>query len=143
MPDIFHNFQIKSSPKQVFEAISSPEGASVWWALSASGRPELGSVYKLDFGPGYHWKGRVAACTAPSHFEWELIEADDEWLGLKIGFHLEGDESRTKVRFYNTGWAEENEHFRNSNYCWAMYLRLLKRFVEYRERIPYEERLNV
>ena len=35
------------------------------------------------------------------------------------------------------------EHFRISSYCWAMYLRVLKRGVEFGEAVPYKDRLNV
>ncbi|MCH8956850.1 SRPBCC domain-containing protein, partial [candidate division KSB1 bacterium] len=38
---------------------------------------------------------------------------------------------------------EANEHYRVSCYCWAMYLRLLKRYVEHGETVPYEDRLDV
>jgi hypothetical protein len=45
--------------------------------------------------------------------------------------------------FRHTGWAEPNEHFRISNHCWAMYLRILRRYLEYGEIVPYEQRLDV
>ena len=35
-----------------------------------------------------------------------------------------------------------NEHWRISCYCWAMYLRLIRRYLEYGETIPYESRLD-
>jgi hypothetical protein len=34
-------------------------------------------------------------------------------------------------------------HYRTSSFCWAMYLRLLKRYVEHGEVVPYEKRLDV
>jgi hypothetical protein len=49
----------------------------------------------------------------------------------------------TQVRFAHTGWPEANEHYRISCYCWAMYLRVLKRHLEFGERVPYEKRLEV
>ena len=30
------------------------------------------------------------------------------------------------VRFHHCGWLTANEHFRISNHCWAMYLRILR-----------------
>ena len=32
---------------------------------------------------------------------------------------------------------------RTSCYCWVMYLRILKRYVEHGEMVPYERRLDV
>ena len=48
----------------------------------------------------------------------------------------------TQVRFHHVGWPEPSEHYRISCFCWAMYLRLLKRYVEKGERVPYEARLD-
>jgi hypothetical protein len=47
------------------------------------------------------------------------------------------------VRFHHTGWPQSNDHYRISCYCWAMYLRLLKRNVERGEVVPFGQRLEV
>jgi hypothetical protein len=60
-----------------------------------------------------------------------------------VGFLLQEKDGLTQVSFHHTGWPENNEHYRISCYCWAMYLRLLKRYVEYGEVVPYEDRLEV
>jgi len=41
------------------------------------------------------------------------------------------------------GWPAVNEHYRISSYCWAMYLRILQRYLEHNESVPYESRLTV
>jgi hypothetical protein len=46
------------------------------------------------------------------------------------------------VYFYHLCWPEANEHWRVSNYCWAMYLRILKRYLESGESVAYEKRLD-
>jgi uncharacterized protein YndB with AHSA1/START domain len=48
----------------------------------------------------------------------------------------------TQVRFYHRRWSAENERYRVSCHCWALYLRLLRRQVEYAESVPYEKRLD-
>jgi len=49
----------------------------------------------------------------------------------------------TQVHFHHTGWPDADDHYRVSCYCWAMYLRLLKRYLEHDEVVPYEDRLDV
>ena len=49
----------------------------------------------------------------------------------------------SRVLFYHKGWPSENECWRVSCSCWAMYLRLLRRNLEYGEFVPYEKRLEV
>jgi hypothetical protein len=61
-----------------------------------------------------------------------------------VGFALEDlGNGRTWVRFHHTGWPDASEHYRTSSHCWALYLRILRRFVEHGETVPYADRLNV
>ncbi|HJZ67403.1 MAG TPA: SRPBCC domain-containing protein [Blastocatellia bacterium] len=142
MHDIFQHFPIKASAMQVFDAVSTPTGLDAWWTKSSSGLPELGSEYKLGFGPGYDWVARVSRSDAGREFELEMTSSQEDWLGTRVGFELEEKDGATQVRFHHIGWPESNEHYRVSCYCWSMYLRLLKRYVERGEVVPYEERLD-
>lgn len=46
------------------------------------------------------------------------------------------------VDFLHSGWSGAGEHYRTSCYCWAMYLRLMKKYAETGDEIPYGERLD-
>ena len=143
MADIYHDFPIKASPERVFEAVTSPDGLDAWWTKRSAGRPSEGTEYELWFGPGFDWRARVTRADAPSDFELQVTRADPDWIGTRVGFHLEGARDATQVRFYHTGWPTPNEHWRISCYCWAMYLRILRRHLENGELVPYEQRLDV
>lgn len=143
MADIFHYFPINAQIEKIFEKISTSKGVDNWWSKSSTGNPTPGSDYKFDFGPDYSWKAVVSKCIPNEVFELTFTESDNDWNGSKVGFILIDRKEKTDVHFYHTGWKEDNEHYRISNYCWAMYLRLLKRNIEFGEVIPYEERLNV
>ena len=140
MPNVFQDFPIKAPARQVFGAVSTPAGLDAWWSQRSSGQPGQGAEYKLGFGPGYDWLARVSRFAPNTEFELELIEADEDWQGTRLGFLLEENEGGTQVRFHHTGWPEANDHYRGSCYCWAMYLRLLKRYVELGETVAYEDR---
>lgn len=143
MADIIHYFLIKASPQKVFPAISTPAGLDVWWTKESSGVPEVGADYELYFGPGYDWRAVVSRCVPGTEFELELTSAHEDWQGTRMGIILKEKDDITDVRFHHCGWPEDNEHYRISCYCWAMYLRLLKRYVEFGEVVPYETRLDV
>ena len=143
MADIYHHFPIKAPQQKVFAAVSTPKGLDVWWTKRSSGEPGEGAEYKLSFGPGYDWQAVVSRCIPDTEFELELTSAQGDWQGTRVGFHLEEKEGVTEVRFHHSRWPEDNEHYRSSCYCWAMYLRLLKRYVEHGEVVPYEDRLDV
>ena len=142
MPDIFQDLPIKASAQKVFQAVASPAGLDAWWTKTSSGQAEKGAQYDLGFGPGYDWRATVSRCVPGSEFELQLVSADEDWKGTRVGFLLEENDGVTRLRFHHTGWPESNEHYRVSCYCWAAYLRLLRRYVENGEVVPYEERLD-
>ena len=142
MPDILHDFPIEAAPARVFAALTTPAGLDQWWTLRSTGTPRLGAEYVLDFGPEYVWKARVSRCVPDAEFELEVTDADPEWIGTKVGFELSATPVGTEVRFRHAGWPRESEHFRVSSYCWAMYLRILRRHIEHGESVPYARRLD-
>jgi uncharacterized protein YndB with AHSA1/START domain len=142
MADILQDFPIRARPPRVFEAVSTPDGLNNWWTLSSAGRPIEGTEYELNFGPEHHWRGVVACCVPDSEFELHITRGDADWTGTYVGFRLELRDRKTWVRFRHSGWPEPNEHFRVSCHCWALYLRVLRRYLESGEIVPYDRRLD-
>jgi uncharacterized protein YndB with AHSA1/START domain len=142
MPDILHDFPVAAPAPRVFAACATPAGLDAWWTLRREGVAAVGATWRLDFGPGYLWTADVRAYAPDREVEWELVEADDDWVHTRVGIALEPDGDATRLRFRHAGWREANAHYRTSCFCWAMYLRLMKRFVEEGERVAYEERLE-
>jgi uncharacterized protein YndB with AHSA1/START domain len=143
MPDILHDFPIDVSPARVYDAVATPKGLDEWWTSKSAGKPQVGNEYQLGFGPKYDWRAKVTRAEPGKSFELEITRSDEDWNGTRVGFELEGSGTSTQVRFHHTGWPKNNDHYRISCYCWAMYLRVMKRNLEFGERVPYEDRLNV
>lgn len=143
MADILHEFPIKAPPRQVFDLVSTAEGIDRWWAKRSAGDSRAGSELALGFGPGYDWRARVIACEPPAVFELQMTSADGDWAGTRVRFELAAHGNGTWVSFRHEGWPEANEHYRISCFCWAMYLRVLRRYAEHGEVVPYEDRLDV
>lgn len=140
MANIVYVFPIKSSRKEVFEAVSTPKGLDAWWTKRASGEPAQGAEYELWFGPDYDWRAVVSRCQRESEFELQMTAASTNWNRTRVGFLLEYKGGVTQVQFHHSDWPALNDHYKVSSFCWAMYLRLLKRYVELGEVIPYEGR---
>ena len=143
MPDIRHDLLVRAPLASVWRALVTPAGLDAWWTLRSAGEPVLGADYELDFGPGYVWRGSVQRCEPERALEWEIRDAHEDWEGTRVGFELEESEGRTQVRFHHAGWKQAGAHYRGSCYCWAMYLRVMKRHVEHGEWVDYGERLEV
>jgi len=143
MPDILHNLTIQSSAENVYEVLTTPKGLAAWWTKSSSGHPELGAEYQLFFSDEYDWRAIVLENDENTKFVFEIITADEDWTGTKVKFFLTRKGDSTDLQFEHTGWKETNDHFRVSSYCWAKYLRLLKKFIEEEVIVPYDERQNL
>ena len=143
MPDIYHDFIIVAKKPAVFAAISTSRGLDEWWTETSAGEPSIGAQYQLGFGPGVDWRARVTEILTNQTFELQITGADPDWTDSRIRFDLFDGAAATTVRFRHLGWPSNNEHYRVSCFCWAMYLRILRRYVEHGERVPYEKRLNV
>lgn len=144
MADIIHEFIVKAPPEQVFELFATPSGMEKWWTKASAGESREGGTIRLNFGPQYNWQAVVTRHAAPSSFELRMIEAHPDWIGTRVRCELLPDgKNATRVRFHHTGWPEQNEHWRVSCFCWAMYLRILRRKLEYGETVEYEKRLDV
>jgi uncharacterized protein YndB with AHSA1/START domain len=143
MPDVLLDLPIRAPIDRVFQAVSTPRGLDCWWTKQSAGSPAEETEFELGFGPEYNWRARVTRCVPNSEFELRMILADDDWTGTFVGFQLEDRNGTTWVKFHHTGWPSANEHFRISSNCWAMYLRILRRYLEHGEQVPYEDRLDV
>ena len=142
MVNIVHYFPINAPIEKAYEEVSQPKGLDAWWTLSSSGEPKTGGVYELNFGPGYEWRAEVTRAEHPFAFELRMIDAHEDWLGTSVSFDLTAKDSMTFVLFQHLNWKEENEHYRTSCFCWAMYLRLMKRHIEFGEFVEYAKRLD-
>jgi uncharacterized protein YndB with AHSA1/START domain len=142
MADILQDFPINADLARVFQAVTTPQGLDSWWTKRSGGTPVEGAEYELRFGPQYDWRGRVTRIVPDREFELQITVADTDWLDTRVGFRLEAKGEGTWLRFYHSGWRDQNEHYRVSVHCWALYLRILRRFLEHGERVSYEERLN-
>lgn len=143
MFDIFQDFIIKASVSKVFDAMTTSEGLEKWWTKKSSGKPAGGETYSLWFGVGHDWHAVVSKCIPGKEFEFLMKTSDRDWNGTRVGFMLDEKKNGTIVHFYHVGWPSLNEHYRLSAYWWAMYLRILKRYVENGEEVAYENRLDM
>ncbi|HMB64057.1 MAG TPA: SRPBCC domain-containing protein [Eudoraea sp.] len=144
MHNIYHYFQINCPIEKVFQGISEPELIDQWWAKKTEGTVETDAHYKLGFGLENNWEAKVIVCNKPTKFGLIVIKAHEDWVNTVVKFDLfSNGKEQTSVHFYHNDWRVDNEHYRISNYCWAMGLRILKRYLEHGEVVQYEDRLNV
>ena len=143
MREIIFDLPIAAPVPAVFQAISTPAGLDQWWTARSAGIARAGAEYELWFGPEFDWRATVTRCEVDRAFELRLTRAMPDWVDTTVGFTLDAGAHGTELHFVHRGWPEKGPHYRTSAYCWAMYLRILKRFLEHGEIVPYADRLAV
>jgi uncharacterized protein YndB with AHSA1/START domain len=142
LPDIVYEFPIRATRAAVFRALTTAQGLDAWWSKTSSGVPEVGNEYHLGFGPEYAWRAVVTHAVPNQGFELLMTTADADWTGSRVRFDLADEGASTRLVFHHRGWPSDNEHYRVSCFCWALYLRVLRRYVERGELVAYEDRLD-
>jgi uncharacterized protein YndB with AHSA1/START domain len=142
MPDILHDLPVQAPIEKVFDAVAMPRGLDAWWTLRSAGGARTGAIWELFFGDEYDWRGTVSRFEFGRLIEWTMTRSDPDWQGTRVGIELTPIDGGTRVEFWHCGWREANAHYRTSSFCWAMYLRLLKKHCETDDIVPYDRRLE-
>lgn len=129
MADIRHNVAIKATPEKIYEALTTQEGLSSWWAKQTLARPEAGFVNIFTFGT-FRNEIKITNLIPGKRVEWQCIDSIQEWIGTNISFDLEEKDGRTILRFAHTGWQAVTDMFAGCNYDWGRFMTSLKSFCE-------------
>jgi len=142
MYEILHDLHINAKPSQVYSLISTPGGLNKWWTKEAEGKAKEGNKFRFFFSKKYDWSGIVTRCQDKDYIQWKMVECDDDWDDTYVGFELFPKDGGTLVSFHHRNWKIKNDHYRRTNYCWALYLRLMKKYLEDDEFVPYDHRID-
>ncbi len=130
MADILHRIGVEhASPAQVFDALTTIEGLSGWWAEQTSGETGIGGVIEFRFGPG-GIDMAVRELVPDKLVRWEVVGGPAEWIGTEVTFELRQVDGFTIVLFEHTGWREPVEFMHHCSTKWATFLLSLKQLVE-------------
>jgi len=132
MPDILHRVGIKSTPKKVFEAISTVEGLSHWWITDTSGDARQGGIILFGFADM-----KVMESKSNKLVKWKCVRGPKEWVGTELTFQLKPKQGQTFVLFRHSNWKGPVEFMYHCSTKWAVFLLSLKDWLEREEGRPY------
>src|SRR4051794_23210422 len=115
MAEIRHNVMIKATPQKIYEAITTEEGLSGWWAKQSVAKPQIEFVNTFTFGK-FRNEMKVTVLNPSKKVEWQCIDSIDEWIDTNISFDLEEKDGRTILRFAHAGWRAVTDTFAGCNY---------------------------
>jgi len=130
MVDILHRIgTLNTTPDQVFEALTTIDGLSGWWATDTKGQTEVGGVLEFRFAPG-GFDMVVRELVPGKRVLWEVVDGPEEWIGTEIDWQINQSGDYTIVLFQHRGWAEPVEFMYHCSTKWAAFLLSLKELVE-------------
>ena len=127
--DILHRVGIKSSPDEVYEALTTVDGLAGWWTTNTRGDGKVGGVIQFRFGAG-GFDMKVLELQPGGHVLWQVVDGPKEWIGTRVSFDLRKDGDFTIVMFAHKGWKEPVEFMHHCSTKWALFLVSLKSLVE-------------
>ena len=130
MADILHRIGVENgSPQRVYDALSTLDGLSGWWAEKTTGDTDPGGVIEFRFGPG-GIDMKVVELDPGRLVRWEVVGGPEEWIGTEVRFDIRQDGDWTIVLFRHEGWREPVEFMSHCSTKWATYLVSLKQLLE-------------
>lgn len=136
MADILHRVGVRdASPERVYQALTTLEGLSGWWAEKTSGDTELGGVIEFRFAPG-DIDMRVAELDPGRLVRWDVVGGPEEWIGTGVRFDLRQEGDWTIVLFRHQGWREPVEFMNHCTTKWGTFLLSLKQLLETGHGLP-------
>ena len=131
MTDILHRIGVEhSSPKQVYDALTTIDGLSEWWTEDTTGSTDLGGVIAFRFGELGGFDMEVLALDPAGHVRWKVVDGPPEWIGTEVDWRLTQRGAYTNVLFKHEGWREPVEFMHHCSTKWGQFLMSLKSLVE-------------
>ena len=130
MVDILHRIGVRdSSPEAVFDALTTLDGLSGWWARDTSGAVDTGGVIQFRFAVG-GFDMKVVELKTGVRVQWEVVEGPTEWIGTTVNWAINQDGDYTIVLFSHEGWREPVAFMNHCSTKWATFLLSLKSLLE-------------
>jgi uncharacterized protein YndB with AHSA1/START domain len=130
MVDMLHRIGVEgSSPDKLYDALTTLDGLSGWWASDTIGSVEVGGVIKFRFAPG-GFDMKVLELTPGKHVLWQVADGPAEWVGTTVNWDIAQDGDYTIALFSHVGWKEPVEFMHHCSTKWAMFLMSLKSLLE-------------
>ena len=137
MVDILHRVGVKdSSPNQVYDALTTLDGLSGWWASDTKGSVKVGGVLEFRFVPG-GFDMQIVELKPAEHVLWQVVDGPAEWIGTTVNWEIKQEGDYTIVLFSHLGWVEPVEFMHHCSTKWATFLLSLRGWVEHGEGRPH------
>jgi uncharacterized protein YndB with AHSA1/START domain len=143
MPDILHRVEVKSSPKDTYQALATRAGLAAWWTDDTQGSFGVDGIIQFRFGERGGFDMKVLELEPGKRVSWQVVAGPEDWLGTKVSFDLKESAGATTVLFKHQGWKEPVEFMHHCSTKWATFLMSMKSLLESGKGAPYPDDVHV
>ncbi|MBO6524783.1 MAG: SRPBCC domain-containing protein [Balneolaceae bacterium] len=133
--DIIHEFEIKTTEKQTFDAITTEEGINGWWSKDCDIPTAEGETMRVRFTDHNVEMGfRIDELVENRKVVWTCVEnPNPAFLDTVIQFDIKKSSSGIQFRFNHSNWDEQWDgkiNFEQSKESWKHFMNSLKSYLE-------------
>jgi len=126
---ISHGLEIDCPTNLVFEALTSQELLSRWFAPQVIAVPLEGTIAAFAFEFDLNFKMELVSLKKDELVHWICIDGYKEWLDSEVFFRLKTNKSKTILSFEQNNLNNEGKKEKTA-LSWAEYLKKLKNLCE-------------
>ena len=127
---IKHLFHINSPVENVFNALSDIEKLKKWYTTETSGESKLNGIINFRFGE-IDFKIQILEYEKNKKITWECIATSlDALIGQKYTYELDQNADKTRVRYSQSAFEDQDDFYANMNFSTGKYLEGLRQFCQ-------------
>ena len=127
---IKHLFHIKSPIDDVFDALTDIKKLQKWYTTETSGESKLNGNINFKFGE-IDFKIQITEYEKNKKITWECVDTSLEALiGQKYTYELDENADKTRVRYSQSAFEDQDDFYANMNYSIGKYLESLRQFCQ-------------
>jgi uncharacterized protein YndB with AHSA1/START domain len=138
MTDYQQLLRVRTSPDELFDALTTTEGLTAWWT-DAAGSGLAGGELRFAFGHPDPAVMHVDEATRPSSVRWTVTACPVEpaWVGTHPTFTITpAGAGASELHFRHHGLTSELDCIDQCTLGWNHYLESLRRYVEVGRGMP-------
>lgn len=135
--DIVLSLDIKATPEELYQAITTQEGLAGWFTPGTKAEPKVGTSLEFKFPHATDLKFCVDELERDHSVVWSNVQTIPDWESTRIKFCITGRGDITNLQFCQTGLPPDYKDLSAFSYFWAQYMRSLKLLVETGKGEPY------
>ena len=127
---IKHLFHIKSPIDDVFDALTDIKKLQKWYTTETSGESKLNGNINFRFGE-IDFKIQIIEYEKNMKITWECVDTTlDALIGQKYTYELDENADKTRVRYSQSAFEDQDDFYANMNYSVGKYLESLRQFCQ-------------